>query len=102
LLDGVTDQVARLDWGSDIASINTSCGSGWQVIATGSANSAGDSVRAYEFVDRDPVAVSAAAEFSGEITALWTEISGETAVVVVRNQRAGKYEAFRLAAACSQ
>jgi hypothetical protein len=102
LLDGVTDQVARLDWGSDVASINTSCGSGWQVIATGSANSAGDSVRAYEFVDRDPVAVSAAAEFSGEITALWTEISGETALVVVRNQRAGNYEAFRLAAACSQ
>jgi len=117
LLDGITDQVARLDWGSDIASIRTSCGSGWQVLATSSANAAsasiasansasannaGDSVRAYEFADRAPVAVSAPVDFAGEITALWTETKGDTALVVVRNQEAGNYEAFRLATACSQ
>ena len=31
LLDGVTEQTARLNWGSDLASVKSSCGSGWQV-----------------------------------------------------------------------
>src|SRR6185437_90729 len=36
LLDGVTDQVMeKLKWGSDIASLRSGCGSGWQVLATG-------------------------------------------------------------------
>ena len=34
LLDGITEQTARLNWGSDLASIKTTCGSGWQVLAT--------------------------------------------------------------------
>ncbi len=34
LLDGITDQAAgRVGWGSDIAAVRSSCGSGWQIIA---------------------------------------------------------------------
>jgi hypothetical protein len=66
------------------------------------ADSGADSVRAYEIADRDPAPVSAALEFSGEITALWTEAKGDSAIAVVRNREAGDYEAFRLAVACSQ
>ena len=102
LVDGVTDQAASLGWGSDVASVQTMCGIGWQVLATSSGNNPGDSVRAYELADRDPVPVSMAADFAGEITALWTEIKGDTAVAVARNQRTGDYEAFRLAATCNQ
>ncbi len=101
MVDGVTDQPARLGWGSDLASVKTACGAGWQVLAT-SAGEPGDSVRAYEFPDRDPVPVSAAIEFSGAITAFWTEARGDTAIVVVRDRQTGDYEAFRLALACSQ
>jgi hypothetical protein len=102
LVDGVTDQAASLGWGSDVASLQTTCGIGWQVLATSSGDNPGDSVRAYELADRDPVPVSMAADFAGEITALWTEIKGDTAVAVARNQRTGDYEAFRLAATCNQ
>ena len=102
LVDGVTDQAASLGWGSDVASLQTTCGVGWQVLATSSGDNPGDSVRAYELADRDPVPVSMAADFAGEITALWTEIKGDTAVAVARNQRTGDYEAFRLAATCNQ
>jgi len=106
LVDGVTDQVAKLEWGSDVASMKTACGSGWLVLATGAgenmADSSPDSVRAYEISDRDPVPVSAGLDLSGEITALWTEAKGESAVAVVRNRETGDYEAFRLAVACSQ
>jgi hypothetical protein len=101
LIDGVSDQAARLGRGSDLASVRTACGAGWQVLATGSGD-AGDSLRAYEFPDRDPVAVSAVVDFPGPVTALWTEAKGDTAIVVAKNRETGSYEAFRLALACGQ
>ena len=102
-LDGITDQtVARLGWGSDIASVRTTCGSGWQVLATQSGNASTESVRAYEFPDRDPVPMSQTLEFNGSITALWTESGGSTAVAISKNSEMGGYEAFRLAIACGQ
>jgi hypothetical protein len=101
MVDGVSDQAIRLSWGSDLASVKTACGAGWQVLATSSGD-VGDSVRAYEFPDRDPVAVSAAVEFPGPVIALWTESKGDTSIAVARNRENGSYEAFRLAVACSQ
>jgi hypothetical protein len=104
MIDGVSDQAARFDWGSDLTSVKTSCGAGWQVLAATPEEGSGDSVRAYEFPDRDPVAVSAATDFagSGVVTTLWTEAKGDTAIAVVKNQETGTYEAFRLAVVCSQ
>ncbi|HET6177990.1 MAG TPA: hypothetical protein VFE61_13710 [Candidatus Sulfotelmatobacter sp.] len=102
MVDGVSDQAAKLGWGSDLASVKTSCGAGWQVLATSSVDDAGDSVRAYEFPDRDPVAVSVPIDLPGAVTALWTEAKGDTAIVVTRDRETRSYEAFRLALACSQ
>lgn len=101
MIDGVSDQVARFTWGSDVTTVKTGCGAGWQVLATSFDGSA-DSVRAYEFPDRDPVAVTASTEFSGAITALWTEAKGDTAIAVVRNHETANYEVYRLAVVCSQ
>jgi hypothetical protein len=101
MIDGVSDQVAKVGWGSDLTGLRTACGAGWQVLAATSGDE-GDSLRAYEFPDRDPVAVTAAIDLPGPITALWTEAKGDTAVVVARNRETGSYEAFRLALACDQ
>ncbi len=101
MVDGVSDQPARPGWGSDLATLKTTCGAGWQVLA-GSAGLGDDSVRAYEFPDHDPVAVSAAIDFPGPITALWTEAKGDSAIAVARNLQTGGYEAFRLAVVCTQ
>ena len=101
MIDGVSDQAAKLGWGSDITSIKTACGAGWQVLAS-SAGQGEDSVRAYEFPDRDPVGVSAAIDFPGPVTALWTEARGDTAIAVAKDRLTGNYEAFRLAVACNQ
>jgi hypothetical protein len=101
LLDGITDQASRFGWGSEIASLRSPCGIGIQVLAIRST-AAGDSIRAYELPDRDPVPVSASAEFDGTITALWPEPSGNTALVISQNQDTGKYDAFRLAITCGQ
>ncbi|MGO9084595.1 MAG: hypothetical protein ACLQBK_05160 [Candidatus Sulfotelmatobacter sp.] len=102
MVDGVSDQTARFGWGSDLATVKTQCGAGWQVLASSSGEQAGDSVRAYEFPDRDPVTVSPAVEFPGAITALWTEARGDTAVAVVKDRETESYVAFRLAMSCSQ
>ena len=102
MVDGVSDLAARPGWGSDLTSVKTSCGAGWQVLATAVSDQGGDSVRAYEFPDRDAVPVSAAVEVRGEVTALWTESKGDTALAIVRNQENGEYDAFRLAMACDQ
>jgi hypothetical protein len=101
LVDGISDQAVRLGWGSDLASVKTACGAGWQVLAT-SAGETDDSVRAYEFPDRDPIAVSPALDFSGVITSLWTEARGDTAIAVARNREKGNYGAYRVAMACGQ
>lgn len=101
-VDGLTDQPMMVGWGSDIVSVKTSCGTGWQVLATSAAENGLDSLRAYEVADRDPVAMSAALDFSGEITALWTEAKGDSAIAVVKNRETGNYEAFRVAVACGQ
>jgi hypothetical protein len=103
LLDGVTDQTAaRLGWGSDIASVRSGCGLGWQVLVTGLGDSAGETVRAFEIADREPVAASQPVEFSGGITALWADSDGTSAIAVSHNSETGKYEAYRLSITCSQ
>ncbi len=101
IVDGGRDRAIQANWGSDIATVRTSCGAGSQVLATSSGDGP-DTVRAYEVPERDPVAVSGPIEFPGLISALWTEAKGDTAIAVARNQESGSYEAFRLAVACSQ
>jgi hypothetical protein len=101
-VDGVRDQPAKLDWGSDIASVQTGCGSGWQLLATGAQNGNTDMVRAYEIPDREPFPASPSLEIPGEITALWTEAQGHSAIAVAHDRKVEEYEAFRVAVDCSQ
>ena len=103
LLDGVTDQVAeKLGWGSDIASLRSGCGSGWQVLATGAGAGRSDAVQAFEVAGREPIAVSTPFEVSGAVTALWTESGANGVVAVVHNSETGGYEAFRLTLTCGR
>src|SRR5205807_3984506 len=103
-VDGVNVQtLSRPGWASDMAGVKTTCGSGSQVLVSSNSDGAApDTVRAYEFPDRDPVPVSQPVELGGSTTSLWTESSGNTAAVVSRNWETGKYEAFRLTIACGQ
>ena len=106
LVDGMTDQAAKLGLGSDFASVKAACGTGWLVLATSAedrnSEQDSDSMRAYEITDRELVPVSSPLGFSGEITALWTEAKGDSAIAVVRSRETGEYEVFRLAVGCSQ
>jgi hypothetical protein len=103
LLDGLTDQaVAKLGWGSDIASVHSGCGLGWQVLVTSNGDGNSETVKAFEIADREPIAISQPEEFSGNITALWADSDGTTAIAVAQNSETEKYEAYRLSIACGQ
>jgi hypothetical protein len=103
LLDGTADQVLeKLRWGSDIASVRSGCGSGWQVLASGKGEGLSDTVRAFEIPGREPIAASPMLEIAGSITALRTESGGAGAVAIVRNSETGGYEAFRLTLTCGR
>ncbi|MGA8150195.1 MAG: hypothetical protein WB952_04545 [Terriglobales bacterium] len=102
-LDGMTDQVTgNLGWGSDIVSLHSGCGSGWQILATEKRGGRHDTLTAFEVADRDPVVVSQPEEFSGGISALWTDADSATAIVIVQDSEAGKYEAYRISPTCGQ
>jgi len=100
LVDGINDVTAKVPWGSDIAGVKSGCGSGWQILASARTQT-GDSLRAYEVMDREPAPVGTATEFNGPLTALWSKDDG-TAVTVERNSDTGKYEAYSLDVACHQ
>jgi hypothetical protein len=102
-LDGVADRpFAQLGWGSDIASVRSGCGAGWQILATSAAAGPGDNVKAFEIPDREPVLASAPLEFDGRVTAMWTDSDGTGATAISRNAETGKYEAYRLSMDCRQ
>jgi hypothetical protein len=101
MLDGMTDQLVRgAKWGSDLAAVHSSCGTGTQLLVSENGEPSQDSLRAFEIPDREPVAASAPAEFDGPIVALWTEGSGNGAIAIVKREDTGWYEAYRISIAC--
>jgi hypothetical protein len=88
------------DWGSDFAVMRSECGSGTQVIASGSGEAASDSLRAYELPAQEAVAVSGAAAMDGTVTALWTAPDAKSVFAVVRSAT-NEYEVDRVTALCN-
>jgi len=101
LVDGITDQVIRgAKWGSDLAAVHSSCGTGTQLLVSEGGDTERDGLRAFEITDRDPVAASSAAEFDGRITALWPDSSGNSVAAIVKRKDTGWYEAYRISISC--
>jgi hypothetical protein len=102
LLDGLNQQTAtKIHWGSEIAGIRAPCRPDWFVLAT-SPDERQDSLQAFEFADRESVAISQKLPVNGPVTALWTQQNGESATAVYRNLETGNYEALQLTLACGQ
>jgi hypothetical protein len=100
--EGSADATASFDgWGSDVASIASACGSGWQVVATGSGDwTQKDQIQLYEIRDRKAVAIGEPLEFPGPTLAVWTADDGKSARVISRNLESGLYEASIVSVAC--
>jgi hypothetical protein len=88
------------DWGSDFAALNTGCGAGTQIVASGSGEAATDSLRAYELPGQEAIPASAPLAMDGTVTALWTAPEAKSLFAVVRSA-ANKYEVDRVTASCN-
>jgi hypothetical protein len=103
LLDGINQQtVANIRWGSDIAGVHSTCRQGRQVLATSPDGETEDSIQAFEFPDRVPIAVSQKLSLNGTVTALWSAPDGQSAAAVYRDTQTGNYEAVQVNLACGQ
>ncbi|HEY1939157.1 MAG TPA: hypothetical protein VGJ33_14585 [Candidatus Angelobacter sp.] len=97
--------VATLNgWGSTLAAVHSTCGSGWQILTSSPADTVRlDSVQAVEFTGHEALPVSAPIDFSGPVQALWTAGNyGQAVNGVQQSQTSGKYEAFTLTIVCNQ
>jgi hypothetical protein len=94
------------DWGSDFAAINSGCGAGTQIIASGSGEAIADSLRAYELPAQEAVPASAPLATDGTVTALWSAPDGKSIFAVVRKTAgpgsADQYEVDRVTASCNE
>jgi hypothetical protein len=93
------------DWGSDFAALNSGCGAGAQIVASGSGEAVTDSLRAYELPAQEAIPASAPLAMEGTITALETAPDAKSVFAVVR-KAAGQgqkdsYEVDRVTANCN-
>ena len=87
--------------GSDLTSVESTCGARTQVLVTKRSNETeSDAVQAYEVAGRAAVAVSEPLEFPGPVTALWAAPDGRIALAVSRHLTTNRYAAFRLSVSC--
>jgi hypothetical protein len=94
-------------WGSEIASLRTGCGTGWQLLMTGKGDwNEPDKIQAVEIQDRRMNVVSPPIEFPGAVIGLHTPKtaadagSNGSAIAMIHNLQTGMYEAYRLTLAC--
>ena len=103
LLDGINQQVlTRIRWGSNVAAVHPACRPDSLVLADAADSDPTESIQAYAYADRDPSSVSPKLTFNGNITALWSMPSGESAIAVYRNSGTGNYEALQLNLDCGR
>lgn len=90
------------DWGSDFAVIRSECGTGVQVLVSGTGAAATeDSLRAYEITGREAVAVSAPLPVEGTVMAIHETKDGRSATVIVRRDAPPRYEVWNGSALCN-
>lgn len=97
-------------WGGEIATVQSACGTGWQLLVTGSGDwTKADVVQAVEIRERRAVPLSAALDFPGAISALHTPgaihapgtTGNDRALAVDWNLQTGRYEAYLLSITCA-
>lgn len=102
LFEGTADPVSSFGgWGSDVASIASGCGSGWQVLATEAGDwTEKDHIQLYEIRDRKAVAIGQPVELPGPTLGMWASDDDKSARVVSRNLESGLYEASIVSVSC--
>jgi len=97
---GVTQVLT--DWGSEVATIETACGS--YVVTTRAGDAAAglrDAVRVFHLETGRAVEATTPTLLNGPVTALWGS-AADSAVVIVENANSGEYEISSVGLACNR
>src|SRR5262249_10946133 len=86
------------DWGSDIASVTTTCGREQLIVSKPGDQSESDAVQSVEFVDGDPMPMTATLRLAGPVLGFSSTSEGVNAIVFNRNTHA--YETHVLSVTC--
>jgi len=93
------------DWGNDFVLLLSGCGSGAQIVASGSGEAITDSLRAYGLPAFEAVPASPPLAMEGTVTALASASDGKSLLAVVRKQgsegQEDSYEVDRVTATCN-
>lgn len=93
------------DWGSDFAALHSGCGTGTQIIVSGSGEATSDSLRTYDLPAQEAIPASTALTMEGTVTALWTAPDSKSVFAVMRKPAspgyADTYEVDRVTASCN-
>ena len=90
-------------WGSELATVKTDCGTGWQILSTSKRDRTElDSISVYEWSSYEFRALSDPLELDGPVVSMWSGENGGPARAVVHNLKTGNYEAYLLKVGCSQ
>jgi hypothetical protein len=106
--DGPQPIFAFPGWGSEIASIQSGCGNGWQILVTGRSDwTTADSIQAFEVQGDQAREMTPAIDLPGPIIGLHTSGSSplstsetDGAIAVVHNLLTGRYEVYVLTINC--
>jgi hypothetical protein len=94
------------NFGDQVASIQSDCGSGWQALLTLKEDySKSDSVQGFEIRDQKPIAVTQTLQFAGPVRALRRASRSfasrpSSVIAIILNLQTGRYEAYRLSITC--
>ncbi|HTW61980.1 MAG TPA: hypothetical protein VMD55_09245 [Terracidiphilus sp.] len=112
LLDGIDGKVelaengslgavaGARDWGSDLAVLRSGCGTGTQILASGSGEAVSDSLRAFELPALEAVPVSPPLAMDGTVTAVWSAPDFKSVYAAVRTPK-NQFEVVRVSALCN-
>jgi len=90
------------DWGSNLAAVQSSCGSGWQILATAPGDlNRPDSVQAFEIEGHQVEPVSSSIDLTGPVLAFWPGETQQNAHAVVQSVITGKFEAWSMSVTCN-
>jgi hypothetical protein len=90
-------------WGTELATVKTTCGNSWQILATRQRDrTEADAITVYEWTGTEFRALTDPLEMGGSVVVLWSAEDGGPARAVVRNLKTGNYEAYLLRVGCSQ
>ena len=88
------------DWGSDLAALHSGCGTGTQVVVSGSGDAVNDSLRAYNLPLLEAEPASEPLQLDGSVMGVNAAADGKSLLTIVHHAN-NQYEVDRVTALCN-